>query len=544
MTSASEDGLKTSKILILGEAPSHEEVRRNKPFVGPSGQVLDICLHSAGLLRRECYFLNVFDKKVRKRNTSKGEQITDDFGDLLFDPRTGFTELGEEFSANFLSKISQSDANVVIPLGATATNVLLGDSRITKLRGSMYWSDLIDKKVIPTLHPAASLRGQYIYRHFITSDLRRAAREAEFPDLRLPQRTIHHSPSFSEAVDFLREVRKARDVTGADIEIYNHQVYCYGFSLTPNEIMSVPFVDDVGQPWWSEEEEIAIWLAISDLLADDQVRKVYQNGIFDISFVAQRNKVLTLPPYEDIMIAHHIIWPDFPKGLDFQASMHTDEPYYKDEGKQWNKIEDPEAFRAYNAKDCAVTHEIWNELEPVLMKEDYYQTYRETMDMFPVFLTMMLRGVKVDAKALKEAQVEIAAEIKGKLNELEEIADYPFNVGSPKQCQEYFYIHKGIKPYMSRSTGRPTTDDKAMSRIFRKHGLREAKLVQEIRALKKLSGTYLDVGVSSDGRIRCTYNLRGTVTGRPSSSRTITGEGMNMQNLHPKFKRFLVADND
>ena len=161
--------------------------------------------------------------------------------------------------------------------------------------------------------------------------------------------------------------------------------------------------------------------------------------------------------------------------------------------------------------------------------------------MFPCLLYMMTRGIAVDVDRLKETKIDVQKKIKEREDELEKVADYPFNPASPKQCQEYFYSHKGHKPYVSRSTGRPTTDDKAMSRIFRRFRYPEAKLVQELRSLNKLSGTYLEVEYDKDERVRCSYNPRGTTTGRLSSSKTIFGTGMNLQNLHPEFKGFLVA---
>lgn len=45
-----------------------------------------------------------------------------------------------------------------------------------------------------------------------------------------------------------------------------------------------------------------------------------------------------------------------------------------------------------------------------------------------------------------------------------------------------------------------------------------------------------------DGRMRGSYNPRGTKFGRLSSSKTIFGTGMNFQNLPQAFKKFLVPD--
>jgi DNA polymerase len=537
MTTRYEEGDPGAPICIVAEAPSHHEVRHNKPLIGPAGQLFEACLHAAGILRRDCYILNVFENQVRR----EGDNLILDH-DILY-TKGGFTDAGREKAERTLDRLEASKANIFVPLGAVASSLLLNDARITKIRGSIYPSTLgaiEGRKVIPTIHPSASLRGQYIWRHFITSDFTKVKAQSTRPDIIYPNRTLHISPSTKDAVEFLHSLD---DTTAFDIEIYNHQIYCVGYSLTPNEVMCIPFINDTGGNYFSEDDEVIVWKKIAETHQREDLRKVAQNAIFDISVMFQRNHIHTAMPYDDLMIAHHIIWPDFPKGLDFMTSIHTNEPYYKDEGKQWNKIENPEAFRIYNAKDCGTTHEIWNAIQDDL-DDGYRQTYDETMAMFPPFLSMMLRGVKIDRQALEETKVQIRAVIKEKEHELEKASDHPFNYSSPKQCQQYFYGHKGIKPYISRSTGRPTTDDKSMSRIYRKYGLPEAKLVQELRTHSKLLGTYLEVGISSDDRIRCTYNLRGTTTGRPSSSQTIFGEGMNMQNLHPRFKQFLVADED
>ena len=264
--------------------------------------------------------------------------------------------------------------------------------------------------------------------------------------------------------------------------------------------------------------------------------------MFDISFTLRQNNIFTHGPIGDTMIAHHIMYPDYPKGLDFLCSMHTREPYYKDDGKLWNKPwRDLHKFWEYNARDSVVCMDMWPIFEQMMIEDNYMNDYIDTINLFPSLLYMQERGVPIDRGALAKTSERVRSKIGEKEAELVKVADYEFNVSSPKQCQEYFYIKKGIKPYISRTTGRPTTDDKAMSRIFRRFRLPEAKLVQEIRALRKLRGTYLEMEIDSDDMLRCSYNPRGTVTGRLSSSKTIFNTGGNMQNLHPEFKEFIVA---
>jgi DNA polymerase I-like protein with 3'-5' exonuclease and polymerase domains len=155
---------------------------------------------------------------------------------------------------------------------------------------------------------------------------------------------------------------------------------------------------------------------------------------------------------------------------------------------------------------------------------------------------MMSRGVQLNTDTLNEVKARVKKEHEAKLSELVAASDYEFNPGSPKQCIEYFYGHKGISPYINRKTSKPTADDKAMARIFRKFELVEARLVQECRSLAKLLGTYLEVEYDKDKRLRCFYDPRGTKSGRLSSSKTIFDKGLNFQNLDPRFKGFITTD--
>ena len=540
-TSPWEEGDPTSRICILGEAPARTEMRIGRPLIGPSGQLFEFCLHAAGIARRECYLTNMFDFEVTK--TRDGKSIKTREGDILWTNGKGLTELGVEMTTSCVERLMNCSSNVIVPLGGTALDFLFGDARILKWRGSILESSrLSGRKIVPTIHPAASLRGNYLWRYLIASDFKRAKEEAGTPEILLPNRKFWIDPTFNESIAYLDSCLDLEEIA-FDIEVLNHQVSCIAFAKTPLDCMSIPFVVEGGTDRWTLEEECEIWMKIAAILGSVSIRKIGQNIVFDIGFLFQQMGLFTRGTVCDTMIAHHIIWPDMNKGLDFLCSMHTREPYYKDDGKMWKKPwADLDMFWRYNAKDAATTMEVWENIAEDLVP--YKITYDMTMAMFPALLYMMTRGIKVDLERLQETKERVRKKLEIKEAKLVEVAEWDFNVNSPKQCQEYFYVTKKIKPYINRQSGRPTTDDKAMSRIVRRFNLPEARLVQEIRGLKKLQGTYLDVAMDKDNRVRCSYNPRGTTTGRLSSSKTVFGTGMNLQNLHPEFKGFLVSDYD
>lgn len=199
----------------------------------------------------------------------------------------------------------------------------------------------------------------------------------------------------------------------------------------------------------------------------------------------------------------------------------------------------------YNGLDSACTLEAFDAYKGEIDQHGYRWAYDFTMSIWEPLMFMQHRGIKVNFAALEETKKDIIKAREDAQEELNQLCGFELNCNSPKQVASYFYITKDIPAYRNKE-GRITTDDRALQRIARgtaKHaGLREARLVQDIRGLAKLYGTYLDIDFDKDGRLRCTYNPRGTKFGRLSSSSTVFGTGTNLQNLPQEFKKFLVPD--
>lgn len=528
-----EIGPKTCKIAVIAEAPSTREVAVKEPLVGPSGSIFNQCLASANISRGALYIGNVCRHPIRD-------------GSVLLTKNGSWTDTGYMEYEAFCERMRSVDANIFVALGNISFFALTGKTGIAKHRGSLYpctINGLEDRKVIATHHPAAVLRGMSNWLYFISWDLIRAKEQSQDRVFPKPHGELITRPTLKECHDYLALCRD-RGLFAHDIEVYGNHISCMSFSTGFDSAISIPFYDGEApnKSMWSVSDEYLLWDDICQTLAGGH-EIVGQNYIFDMGVTLLRNHILPIGILQDTMIAHSILYPDMPKGLDTLCSLYTYIPYYKDEGKLWNRLDDAQdKFWEYSAKDAVATILCWNAIQVELESSGNMETYRNTMDLYYPFLAMQQQGIRIHMENLQEYKLEVEKQLDAAEKELAEAAEVPFSYRSPQQCAAYFYDHLGYKPYVQRKTGRPTTDDSAMSRLYIQHGVKEARLVGECRRLSKFLSTSLEMSIDPDHRMRCSINPRGTKFGRVSTGKTIFGTGGNMQNIDPRFKRLLVPD--
>lgn len=528
------------KIAFVGEAPGFDELRSGRPFVGRAGKLFDTLLSRAGLMRAACYITNVIKEHPPGNNIKPFIEIRGNYVKV--------SEKGKMYIESLREELSGCSANIIVALGNIALYALAGNVNIRKRRGSLYESTLVPgKKVLACLHPASALR-MYTDELLITYDLLKARRESEFPELRLPERTLHINPTYMTAIEYIEDAIANCQVIGFDIEVdmTSNEMTCFGIAKTANDAMSIPLYKR-GNDYFTVEQEMDILRRLQRLLEHPMIVKVGQNIIFDAFFMLERYGIIT-DPVDDTMIAQAIAAPDYPKGLDTICSLYTNEPYYKDEGKKWigTGLAD-DSFYIYNAKDAAVVLEALPNLMAQIRKMDNLPTYLWQKALIPALMYMQYRGIRVNNEGIDAKRSTIEAEIKQLQAELTAVAGEALNPNSPKQLKEYFYGKLKFPPYKKtvvidgQKKQTITTDEKALKRLKRK-GAKAAGIILDLRSKKKYLSTYLSVKLDADGRLRGAYNPVGTKFGRLSSSQTIFETGLNMQNLPEQFQRFLIAD--
>jgi uracil-DNA glycosylase family protein len=140
------EGPKSARVVLVGEQPGDSEDREGRPFVGPAGQLLDWALEKAGVDRRQAYVTNVVKHfkwvpRGKRRIHSKPNSM---------EIRACMPWLEQE--------LALIKPDVVVCLGATAAQALLGRSfRVTQERGHFVRSP-VAPHVMATVHPSSLLR--------------------------------------------------------------------------------------------------------------------------------------------------------------------------------------------------------------------------------------------------------------------------------------------------------------------------------------------------------------------------------------------------
>jgi DNA polymerase len=140
------EGEAGAKVIFVGEQPGDREDLEGKPFVGPAGGLLDKALVEAGIDRKKVYVTNVvkhFKWELRgKRRIHKKPNAAE-----IAACRPWLD-----------AEIAVVRPKVVVCLGATAAQALLGrDFRVTQRRGEFVESPLAPF-VMATVHPSSILR--------------------------------------------------------------------------------------------------------------------------------------------------------------------------------------------------------------------------------------------------------------------------------------------------------------------------------------------------------------------------------------------------
>jgi uracil-DNA glycosylase len=142
------EGSRSARIVMVGEQPGDREDLAGHPFVGPAGALLDKALAEAGIERAQVYVTNA----VKHFKWTPAER-----GKRRIHKKPRYSEI-QACRPWLDAELSVVKPEVLVCLGATAAQTLLGrDFSVSRRRGELLESPLAPF-VIATVHPSSVLR--------------------------------------------------------------------------------------------------------------------------------------------------------------------------------------------------------------------------------------------------------------------------------------------------------------------------------------------------------------------------------------------------
>lgn len=334
-------------LLLLGEAPGEEEERQGKPFVGPSGKLLDDLLLMAGLTRSQFHATNVFASRppandLKAWTLTKTELKRAGHPELGRLPRLQNRYLHPEREcelSRLRDELRQLKPDLIIALGGTALWALAGDSRITQHRGSFFQTGNdcgLDTQAtaLATFHPAAVLR-EWSMRPIVWADLLKARRWLEGTLAAPLKRRIWINPTAAEIANVHSSfTRVPSRLLGIDIETAPRAGQLTTFAIgTSEECICLPVWDSQTLPNLSHchgdaSSEALTWQWIKRFCALPNP-KVLQNGLYDLQWLLDVMDIRPVNVLHDTAILQHALQPELPKDLGTLGSLYLNEPSWK-----------------------------------------------------------------------------------------------------------------------------------------------------------------------------------------------------------------------
>lgn len=319
-----------------------------------------------------------------------------------------------------------------------------------------------------------------------------------------------------------------------------------------------------------------VYQALQALLKNSDLTYIWHNGKFDcgrLKYLCNLDARID----EDTMLKHYCAINEKrgTHGLKDLGQLYLQAPAWEDEleriKKEYcrqNKIRlgdfmydmiPTEVLIPYMQRDCIATRRLHKVFERIGRPEASF-IYRKLIEASNVYMRMELAGVRLDTDYLEDLEFDLENELKCATKRLNEVVSHiwdpmeyaaetkakvkpnePFNIKSPKQLK---WMLKTVLGYPVPSTDAATIEqlmDEVEAGVITNPDARDfLEVISSVRKNSKYMDTYVQgmrEGLCRDFRIRGTFNLHGTETGRLSSSNP------NMQNIprDKKIKNLLCA---
>lgn len=534
-------GAFNASIALIGEAPGEREKATGMPFMGGSGQLLWDALRKINIKRSDVYTTNLVKRQLS--HSTRGE----DEGKIIVHR----SELANWRLLLHWELSQLPNVKYVLILGDMGLQALIGESGITKWRGSVKQVTFAHPCwALATFNPAYPLREpkqEVVFRY----DIGKFGRIIQH-GYKEPTQTIHINPSFTESIQWIDKMQDEMEPTALDIEVITSETACIGLGNKPDEAMCIN-LRERHRNRFTVREERELLKRFQQFFNDPDTRIVAQNGSFDSYFLWCRDRLRIQKVWFDTLLAHHTLYPTLPHNLGFLTAQYTDMPFYKDEKDAWREGGSIDDYWRYNGKDCCSTIQCSVKLLTELKAQGLDRFFFDhVMHLQPHLVRMTAGGMLIDKELKRKITVELTDEVSKLLNQYYDAVhealsdqDYRPNPRSHAQLRDLLFGRLKL-------VGRGLSTDAVNRKRMHDHvkttpaAKKVIKLIDQYKKEDKFLGTYAEMDIDDDGRIRCDWKQYGvqSAPGRLSSSGVMWGSGANLQNQPTRAHAMFIADPD
>lgn len=455
-------------------------------------------------------------------------------------------------------------------------------------------SPLPGAKCIASYHPAACMR-QYEWTPYLMMDIQRAFKESLSPTLTPPTEDYDVVLNFDRICRNLDLCYEKDTIVGTDIEGYWNNWKCISFSNKPGRAFIVPFTGMQGQSLWTHDQETTLFEKTTRILSSPNITKVWQNGLYDRFVLQYGHSIVVRGPSHDIMLKHWELYCELEKSLGVQCSIYTDKPFYKqdiktnDQETYWryccrdsavtleidqklDKYLNENSKKHYEFNLVLLNALLYMELRGIRynsklayerlkeVNEQIYSLQHEFNTISGIGLRTtdktVLRAIVRDCMCFKRDSSKVKTGLEEsygwsmrvllgegdlttpELGRLATELDCGLNIKG-KKLKPFLYETLGLPVQKDPQTGAVTTDYEALITLKKRlldaggvdqRALKSLQLIIDIGELRTRS-QMLHITTDPDGRVRGSYNIVGSETGRVTCQTSPTGSGYALQTI-------------
>ena len=402
--------------------PNDNEERIGKPAMGSTGDDLnETFLPEAGLTRGA-------DVSIRNVIRCRWRQ-----------PVT-FKKINKLPSGKVLEKAIQhcrvhdapTGATVSMAAGSLAWRMHGGPGSVNEWRGFPHPS----KPVLATLHPSDLYRNPKM-KKAVQQDWQKLDlyKRGVWPQPVPPFDVVENSAGVAQHVKlWCDEAAKKASFVVLDTEFTRDTKYLFTVGL------GYPEMERGLQIWLRGLDAVSRSVIRNHLLAlVGRVPVVFQNAMADVP-VLETNLGIPYAAYlrvEDTMLAHAVLWSEWPHDLGYLASIYGRYPKMKH-----LSVSNPKLYNWGDVLDTiSVQTGVGKELDNDRESRQVYES--QSLPLVPILLERAKRGLRVHKDLVREASEALVRRSSWATRLAQSGAGYPINIGSEKQLKHYLYDWRG-----------------------------------------------------------------------------------------------------